>query len=120
MSRKALCLAVFALSGLLFPIAASASPSAATLRSIGATAMHVASQKDLDRKTLRGPAREIALEWAKTEPALASDGSAIVETQMLNRAITSFENDWARDVGKAPADARHVALAARNLLDATE
>ncbi len=120
MSRKALSVAVLALSGLLFPIAASASPSAPALRSIGAIAMHVASQKDLDRKTLRGPAREIALQWAKTEPALASDGSAIVETQMLNRAITAFENDWARDVAKAPADARHVALAARNLLDATE
>jgi hypothetical protein len=119
-SLKTLSFAILALSGLLVPIAASASPSAPALRSIGATATHVASQNTVDRKALRAPARDIALTWAKAEPALASDGNAVVETQMLNRAITSFENDWARDTGKAPADARNVAIAARNLLDATE
>jgi hypothetical protein len=103
----------------LTPIAASASPSAAALRSIRASAASVASRRRVDRAQLRGPARAIAVTWAKIEPRFASDPDALVETDKLNRAIASFENDWARNVGMAPSDARTVEDAANQLLGVT-
>ncbi len=117
-------LVVVGASVLVAPDAASASaraaPRVSALRSLRATAAKVASRRSIDRSDLRGPAREIALTWAKIEPGFASDPDAIVETEMLNRAITSFENDWSRNLGMAPSDARKIVSAASQLLQAAE
>jgi hypothetical protein len=83
-------------------------------------AASLGARRTVSRSQLRAPARAIAVRWAKIEPAYASNGDVIVETMMLNRAIASLENDWARDIGHARVDARHVANAAQTLLDATE
>jgi hypothetical protein len=104
----------------LTPNVANASESVQVLQSIRARAADLASRPAIDRKDLRGPARAIALEWAEIEPALVSDGNAVVETDMLNRAIALLEGDWSSNVGKAPADARKVANAASELLVAIE
>ncbi len=119
-SLGTLSIAAFGLSMVLAPNVASASQSAEVLQSIRASAVDLASRPAVDRKDLCGPARSIALKWAKIEPALASDGDAVVEADMLNRAIALLEGDWSSNVAKAPADARKVANAASKLLDATE
>ncbi len=119
-SSKRFRFAALVLAVACHPSAASASTGSRALRAIRAMAASLGARRTVSRSQLRAPARAIAVRWAKIEPAYASNGDVIVETMMLNRAIASLENDWARDIGHARVDARHVANAAQTLLDATE
>ena len=47
-----------------------------------------------DAPRLQAPAREIALQWQKIEPVLATDGNVLVETKMANATVATFEKDW--------------------------
>lgn len=116
--RLVFAAALFALA--CEPLAASASPAERGVQTIRRVADALAMTRARSRAGLQGPMRRIAVTWERVEPAMASDGDALVETVMLNRAIASLERDWADDVERAPADARRVATAANDLLAAAE
>ncbi len=85
------------------------------LGTIKRVADNVAAGKYTSKAHLRGPARTIAIQWAKVEPVLIHRGYAIVETRFANRSIVAFERNW-KSPAKARTDAKDVSHSIANLL----
>lgn len=90
--------------------------AASAVKSIQATADEIVAGKYAGQHQLRGPARTIALAWQKAEPVYAKNGDVLVETKVLNVAISSLEDDFKGSYPKAQADAKSVSQAAATLL----
>ena len=116
--RMAAILAVVAALGFIARSSAadlSKEEVTAALRTIERTAGAIAAGRYATKAQLRGPARTIAIEWAKAEPVVISRGFAIVETRFANRSVVAFERDW-KVPAKARADAQEVRTNVANLL----
>lgn len=87
------------------------------LRTIKTNADQIAAGR-YTGKAVQGPAREIALAWARIAPALSRNGEVLVETKMANASISTLERDWqtsknvrgeAKDVSASVADLQSAA-----------
>ncbi len=123
MFRRTVTIATGTLALAAAPFAALASDgatpddAAAAVRAIRSTADDIVAGKYAGPRKMQAPARTIALAWLKAEPVYAKNGNVLVETHVLNVAITSLEDDYKGSYPKAQADAKSVSQAAATLLE---
>ncbi len=112
-------------AGLAIGMTAAAGAAQGTMSNTDViTALHVI-QHDADAiaagkykgKSLQAPAHEIGVKWYNVEPALAKNGSVLVETRMANATITAFDKSW-RHNGKARDAAKDVSSSVASLISA--